>query len=82
VGGGVRALRAAVAALRANAYRVPGLRSDATPADYLGARAVFDLVDFAATLTPGWMDRGRVWRRTWRPRPGSGCPPGSARRSR
>lgn len=78
----MRALRAAVAALRANAYRVPGLRSDATPADYLGARAVFDLVDFAATLTPGWMDRGRVWRRTWRPRPGSGCPPGSARRSR
>jgi len=81
----VRALRAAVAALRANAYRVPGLRSDATPADYLGARAVFDLVDlvdFAATLTPGWMDRGRVWPTHLAAEAGSGCPPGSARRSR
>jgi len=61
VGGGLRMLRDTVAALRSGADRVPGLRAEAAPGEVLASRAVFDIVDFVSMLTPGWMDRGRVW---------------------
>lgn len=76
VGGGLRSLRAAVAALRSGADRVPGLRTDAAPAEVLASRAVFDIVDFASTLTPGWMERGRVWPTRLGADAGLGQPPG------
>jgi hypothetical protein len=76
VSAGPRALRAAVAALRAGADRVPGLRPDASPGEILGTRAVFDLVEFAAMLTPGWMDRGRGWPTHLAAEAGLGQPPG------
>jgi hypothetical protein len=61
VAGGIRLLRAVVAAVRAGDERVPGLRDDVAPAEYLASRAAFDVLEFVSTLTPGWMDRGRVW---------------------
>jgi hypothetical protein len=76
VSGGLRTLRATVAALRAGADRVPGLRAEASPGEVLGSRAVFDLVEFAAMLTPGWMDRGRVWPTHLAAEAGLGQPPG------
>jgi hypothetical protein len=76
VSGGPRALRTAVAALRAGADRVPGLRTDASAGEFLGARALFDLVEFASMLTPGWMDRGHVWPSHLAAEAGLGQPPG------